>query len=122
MKSLEDVCRRHDNCTCDVSYVSEKGRQNVHTKHWMNEQAKAKRIEYAASVPESMNLTKAEVMAKESKILVKRRSANDRKYGMEGGNNKKLPENMRFRELYILLDRIAGVIRICMELSDIRNS
>ncbi len=84
----EDMCRRHDNCTCDVSYVSEKGRQNVHTKQWMNEQAKDKRIEYAASVPESMNLTKAEAMAKESKILVKRRSANDRKYGMAGSNNK----------------------------------
>ena len=44
----KDVYRRHDNCTCDVSYVSEKGRQNVHSKQWVNEQAKAKRIEYAA--------------------------------------------------------------------------
>lgn len=46
----KDVYRRHDNCTCDVSYVSEKGRQNVHSKRWANEQAKAQRIEYAADV------------------------------------------------------------------------
>lgn len=30
----DDIFRRHDNCTCDVSYVSSKGRQNVHTKKW----------------------------------------------------------------------------------------
>ncbi len=46
----KDVYRRHDNCTCDVSYVSEKGRQNVHSKRWANEQAKAQRIAYAADV------------------------------------------------------------------------
>lgn len=53
----KDVYRRHDNCTCDVTYVSEKGRQNVHTKqYWSREknreylrqldaEKKAKRIE-----------------------------------------------------------------------------
>ena len=44
-----DVFRRHDNCGCLVSYVTPGGmRQNVHSKRWVNEQAKAKRIEYAA--------------------------------------------------------------------------
>lgn len=75
----KDVYRRHDNCTCDVSYVSEKGRQNVHSKRWANEQAKAQRIEYAASVPKPMKLTKAEAMAKESEILAQRRLTYDRK-------------------------------------------
>lgn len=75
----KDVYRRHDNCTCDVSYVSEKGRQNVHSKQWANEQAKAQRIEYAASVPKPMKLTKAEAMAKESEILAQRRLTYDRK-------------------------------------------
>lgn len=56
----KDVYRRHDNCTCDVSYVSEKGRQNVHSKQWTNEQAKAQRIEYAAGAPKPMKLTRAE--------------------------------------------------------------
>lgn len=75
----KDVYRRHDNCTCDVSYVSEKGRQNVHSKQWANEQAKAQRIEYAASVSKPMKLTKAEAMAKESEILAQRRLTYDRK-------------------------------------------
>lgn len=58
----KDVYRRHDNCTCDVSYVSEKGRQNVHTHQWnwdkeknqeylrqLDAEKKAKRAEYKAN-------------------------------------------------------------------------
>lgn len=58
----KDVYRRHDNCTCDVSYVSEKGRQNVHSKQWnwdkeknqeylrqLDAEKKAKRAEYKAN-------------------------------------------------------------------------
>lgn len=58
----KDVYRRHDNCTCDVSYVSEKGRQNVHTQQWnwdkkknqeylkqLDAEKKAKRAEYKAN-------------------------------------------------------------------------
>lgn len=78
----KDVYRRHDNCTCDVSYVSEKGRQNVHSKRWANEQAKAQRIAYAASVPKPMKLTRAEAIAKESEILAQRRLTYDAKRGI----------------------------------------
>lgn len=67
----KDVYRRHDNCTCDVSYVSEKGRQNVHTKQWLNSQAKAQRIEYAANVQKPMKLTRAEAKELERKQLTK---------------------------------------------------
>ena len=67
----KDVYRRHDNCTCDVSYVSEKGRQNVHSKQWTNEQAKAQRIEYAASVPKPMKLTREQAKELERKQLTK---------------------------------------------------
>lgn len=73
----KDVYRRHDNCTCDVSYVSEKGRQNVHTRQWANEQAKAQRIEYAASVPKPMKLTKAEAQALESRLIASKPGKND---------------------------------------------
>ncbi|GEM_PF-1960581 len=58
----KDVYRRHDNCTCDVSYVSEKGRQNVHIHQWnwdkkksqeylrqLDAEKKAKRAEYKAN-------------------------------------------------------------------------
>lgn len=78
----KDVYRRHDNCTCDVSYVSEKRRQNVHSKQWANEQAKAQRIAYAASQPKPMKLTRAEAIAKESEILAQRRLTYDRKRGI----------------------------------------
>ena len=103
----KDVYRRHDNCTCDVSYVSEKGRQNVHTHQWnwgkektqeylrqLDAEKKAKRaeykangknlqkvrfkpsdsaarrerIEYAASVPKPMKLTRAEAQAFEREM------------------------------------------------------
>jgi len=73
----KDVYRRHDNCTCDVSYVSEKGRQNVHSKQWANEQAKAQRIEYAAGLPKPMKLTKAEAQALESRLIASKPGKND---------------------------------------------
>ena len=117
----KDVYRRHDNCTCDVSYVSEKGRQNVHTHQWnwgkektqeylrqLDAEKKAKRaeykangknlqkvrfkpsdsaarrerIEYAASLPKPMKLTRAEAMAKESELLAQRRLTYDGKRGI----------------------------------------
>ena len=78
----KDVYRRHDNCTCDVSYVSEKGRQNVHSKQWTNEQAKAQRIEYAAGAPKPMKLTRAEAQAKQSEILAQRRLTYEAKRGI----------------------------------------
>lgn len=117
----KDVYRRHDNCTCDVSYASEKGRQNVHIHQWnwdkkknqeylrqLDAEKKAKRaeykangktlqkvrfkpsdsaarrerIEYAASLPKPMKLTKAEAKAKESEILAQRRLTYDRKRGI----------------------------------------
>lgn len=78
----KDVYRRHDNCTCDVSYVSEKGRQNVHSKRWANEQAKAQRIAYAASLPKPMKLTRAEAQAKQSEILAQRRLTYEAKRGI----------------------------------------
>ncbi len=126
----KDVYRRHDNCTCDVSYVSEKGRQNVHTHQWnwgkektqeylrqLDAEKKAKRaeykangknlqkvrfkpsdsaarrerIEYAASVPKPMKLTKAEAIAKESEILAQRRLTYD---GKRGIINKKIGYRM----------------------------
>lgn len=34
----KDIYRRHDNCTCTVTYISEKGRQDAHTKAWISRQ------------------------------------------------------------------------------------
>ena len=86
----KDVYRRHDNCTCDVSYVSEKGRQNVHSKQWTNEQAKAQRIEYAAGLPKPMKLTRAEAQAKQSEILAQRRLTYDRKRGIINSSQRNM--------------------------------
>ena len=73
----DDVFRRHDNCTCDVSYVSSKGRQNVHTKKWtqVNEPRK---IEYTKPA----KLTRAEAQAREAEILEQRRLTYDEKRGI----------------------------------------
>ncbi|MGI6205516.1 MAG: hypothetical protein ACOYJI_02635 [Anaerovoracaceae bacterium] len=34
----DDIYRRHDNCTCTVTYISEKGAQDAHTKKWIGKQ------------------------------------------------------------------------------------
>ncbi len=73
-----------------MSYVSEKGRQNVHSKQWANEQAKAQRIAYAASLPKSMKLTKAEAQAKQSEILAQRRLTYDRKRGIINSSQRNM--------------------------------
>lgn len=80
----KDVYRRHDNCTCDVSYVSEKGRQNVHTRQWANEQAKAQRIEYEKPTKR----TREEAQAKESEILARKELTYDEKRGIINANHK----------------------------------
>jgi hypothetical protein len=66
----------------DDDIVSAKGRHNVHSKRWANEQAKAQRIEYAASLPKPMKLTRAEAQAKQSEILAQRRLTYDAKRGI----------------------------------------
>lgn len=34
----DDIYKRHDNCTCTVTYISEKGYQDAHTKAWITEE------------------------------------------------------------------------------------
>lgn len=34
----DDIYARHDNCTCTVTYISEKGYQDAHTKKWIEQQ------------------------------------------------------------------------------------
>lgn len=38
-----DIYRRHDNCSCTVTYISEKGYQDAHTKKWIDQQETAAR-------------------------------------------------------------------------------
>lgn len=71
----DDVFRRHDNCTCDVSYICDKGRQNVHTKKWAN---KPRKIEYEKPAKR----TRTEAKAKESEILAQRRLTYGEKSGI----------------------------------------
>ena len=47
----KDVYRRHDNCDCTVTYISEKGAQDVHTKNML----KAKEIEERITALENIN-------------------------------------------------------------------
>lgn len=66
----EDVFKRHDNCTCDVSYVSEKGRQNVHTRRWTSG---PREIEHK----KKLKLTRAEAQALESRLIASKPGKND---------------------------------------------
>ena len=34
----DDIYKRHDNCNCTVTYISEKGRQDAHTKAWIRQE------------------------------------------------------------------------------------
>jgi hypothetical protein len=41
----DDIYKRHDNCNCTVTYISEKGRQDAHTKAWIRqEEVEARRV------------------------------------------------------------------------------
>lgn len=85
----DDVFRRHDNCTCDVSYISAKGVQNVHTKKWtqVNEPRK---IEYSKPTKR----TREEAKAKESEILAQRQLTYEENRGIiqENSNRKPITE------------------------------
>jgi hypothetical protein len=48
----KDVYRRHDNCDCTVTYVSEKGSQDVYTKQQLKAEEVAERIEKLAKLSE----------------------------------------------------------------------
>jgi hypothetical protein len=78
----DDIFCRHDNCTCKVEYICDKGRQNVHTKKWIRENEKARRIEYAQSVKKPVKRTKEQAMNKEAEILSGRRLTSGAKSGI----------------------------------------
>ena len=41
----DEIYARHDNCTCTVTYISEKGSQDAHTKAWINKEEENARRE-----------------------------------------------------------------------------
>jgi hypothetical protein len=44
----DDIYKRHDNCNCTVTYISENGRQDAHTKAWIRqEEVEARRARIA---------------------------------------------------------------------------
>ena len=75
----KDVYRRHDNCTCTVTYESGRGRQNVWSKQtWSKEQEqeylrlrdelKAKKMAAAPDVKKPVRLSEKEVQAIIAKV------------------------------------------------------
>lgn len=59
-----EVYQRHDNCDCTVTYVSEKGAQDVHTKQQLRKEEVAERIkkieQLAEKIPANFEDIKAE--------------------------------------------------------------
>lgn len=60
----KDVYRRHDNCDCTVTYISEKGAQDVHTKDMLKAKELKERIEKlsntAVTIPNKLEDVKKE--------------------------------------------------------------
>lgn len=68
----KDIYRRHDNCTCDVSYSTTKGRQSPVKIRRAKEAAKAQRIEYAKSIAKPKKFTKEEAIKLDAKAIAGR--------------------------------------------------
>lgn len=90
-KAPRDIFRRHDNCGCTVEYVCSKGRQDVWSKRWRDEQGKAERIAYADGAQKPVKLS-----GKEAEELEKRLTS-ERKYGrINSEKDAALIINMQF--------------------------
>jgi hypothetical protein len=89
----DDIYCRHDNCTCTVTYVSERGAQDAHTKNWIDQQeldARRGRIEFDREYSQKQNDKKVDFYGgPNGKIL-------EGKYAGWIGNNrmKQLLNNM----------------------------
>lgn len=116
----DDVFRRHDNCTCDVSYICDKGRQNVHTKKWTKVNERAKRIEYAAGAPKSMKQTREEAKELEERLVASKPGKSDNAIA-----------DMKFINSQVFADKFKGkyeneqveqaVVKACRQLVKNRN-
>lgn len=73
-KAPRDIFRRHDNCGCTVEYVCSKGRQDVHTKRWRDDQGKAERIAYADGAEKPTKFSGKEAEELEKRLTNERKS------------------------------------------------
>lgn len=73
-KAPRDIFRRHDNCGCTVEYVCSKGRQDVWSKKWQDEQGKAERIAYADGAGKPTKLSGKEAAELEKRLTSERES------------------------------------------------
>jgi hypothetical protein len=71
-KAPRDIFRRHDNCGCTVEYVCSKGRQNVWSKRWRDEQGKAERIAYADGAGKPVRYTPEQAKELEKRLTEER--------------------------------------------------
>ena len=72
-KAPRDIFRRHDNCGCTVEYVCSKGRQDVWSKRWRDEQGKAERIAYADGVQKPTKFSGKEAVELEKRLTEEHR-------------------------------------------------
>ena len=67
----DDIYRRHDNCNCTVTYESEKGYQDAHTKKWINQQEiDARRARIKENQEQIRKLLNNEAARKASRIII----------------------------------------------------
>lgn len=69
----DDIYKRHDNCNCTVTYISEKGRQDAHTKAWIRqEEVEARRARIAGDMKRIQELRNDETARKVSRKIIDR--------------------------------------------------
>ncbi len=88
-----EVYQRHDNCDCTVTYISEKGAQDVHTKLLLREEETAKRIEKIEKLTEKLPEEFKDVKAEYFKTAKKTQGKTIVEEGVNLQNEKRAVEN-----------------------------
>ncbi|MDD6299442.1 colicin D domain-containing protein [Hornefia butyriciproducens] len=95
----DGIYARHDNCNCTVTYISEKGFQDAHTKKWINQQElseRRNRIEIDKNLLRKMEIKDFALHAKQknhviivtSKQFGKKIGEHAREWGLDKSNSE----------------------------------
>lgn len=117
----DDVFKRHDNCTCMVDYVCEKGRQDVWSKKWREPAGKAERIEYAESQPKPTKNTPEQAKELENQFMLASKPGKDDSAiaDMNFINSREFAN--KFKGKYENVDVENAVVKACRQLVKNRN-
>lgn len=88
-----DIYRRHDNCDCTVTYISEKGGQDVHTKQQLKAEEVTERIEKLKKLGEKLPEEFKDIKSEYFKTTKKTKGKATVEEGVNFDNEAKAVEN-----------------------------